>query len=367
MLSAPWYYCTLLREPVDRLLSNYYYYRALGRQHALDTNYQPHSDPLVQAAVDNELEAYLAIDNTLITRSYTNLQASHFAKRLVAYPDALSKSALLQAAIASLEEFELVGVFEDVRGFVDVVAKDLGREPARVPRLNITFDRLAVNEVPEALAAKLREANDVDTKLYEWARQQFAERKRYFETPEGRERVAANREECRQLEAAGMGSAEERDPSMEFGTREAALVAVNCIGEHSGTDEILSGETLDLIIECKALLTLEDVTIGVAIRDSRGQLVYGINTRLLGLKITMAAKEPFSQRLTLRTPLAPGVYHVTVALHRGVSHMEGCYHWKERAATFKVVGKGGHAFEGLVDLDLTPQASRHVQSTDAAA
>ena len=40
----------------------------------------------------------------------------------------------------------------------------------------------------------------------------------------------------------------------------------------------------------------------------------------------------------------------TVALHKGSSHMEGCYHWIENAAVFSVVATPGRRFAGLVDL-----------------
>jgi hypothetical protein len=43
---------------------------------------------------------------------------------------------------------------------------------------------------------------------------------------------------------------------------------------------------------------------------------------------------------------------VTLALHKGRSHEDGCYHWRDGAATFTVVAFGDNEFQGIVDLGL---------------
>src|SRR5258706_9461535 len=49
-LAEDWYYCTILRDPVDRFLSQYWFYRNVGGQHLLENPGQPHTDAQVQAA-----------------------------------------------------------------------------------------------------------------------------------------------------------------------------------------------------------------------------------------------------------------------------------------------------------------------------
>jgi hypothetical protein len=38
----------------------------------------------------------------------------------------------------------------------------------------------------------------------------------------------------------------------------------------------------------------------------------------------------------LALALTVGEYHVTLALHKGLSHQDGCFHWLEHAASFVV-------------------------------
>jgi hypothetical protein len=339
----------LLRDPVDRFLSQYWFYRALGKQHALDSNNQPHHDPQVRAAADHDLEGYLALDATVVKLSYTNVQASHFARRLVAYPDALSEDALFQAATMALEDYDLIGIFDDTQGLVDAIAEDMGLEKVRLPRLNITFDRKKVDETPRHLLEKLRASSAVDIRLYEWARERFA-----------RQRAGGARSRTMEdpLAQSAPVTETETDPSLDFGTREAEIRNVRCVGERSGSAAIVSGEMLHMTVECGALAALDDVTLGIAVRDRHGQLIYGTNSRLLGMDIR-ARQGPFVQRFSLQGYLAPGRYTVTAALHRGESHVEGCYHWKEHAGTFTVTSHGKHRFEGVVDLRLCPEAETH--------
>jgi hypothetical protein len=176
-LAAGWYYCTLLRDPVDRFLSQFWFYKAQGLQHARDNDNQPHPDPQVQAAAELDLEQYLAVKDSRIRIAFCNVQAVHYARRLSAAPHALSPESLFQAAVASLEEYDLIGIFDDTQGFVDAIADDMGLERVQLPRLNVTKERRAERETPEHLIIRLREENAVDLRLYEWACARFAERK----------------------------------------------------------------------------------------------------------------------------------------------------------------------------------------------
>ena len=351
-LHREWYYATLLRDPIDRFLSNYWFYRALGKQHALDTNLAAHPDPQVQAAANLDLEQYLSHEDTLIQRSYTNVQAAHFSRRLVAYPNALSEDHLFESATMSLEDFDMVGVFEDTQGFVDAIADDLGFEKVKVPRLNVTFGGKKAADTPAHLLERLREANRVDVRLCEWARERFATLKGAASAHQA-ERVARGEAvpaTTRTLETSGL------DPLLSFGTHEAMIQVVRCEGERSGTAEIVSGELLRMTIACNSVTALDNVTLGISIRDNHGVLIYGTNSRLMGLEIPVNGPGAFTQRFVLQANLAPGTYFVTVALHKGNRHHEGCYHWWDDASTFTVVPHETRRFEGMVDLGLRPTA-----------
>jgi hypothetical protein len=336
-LAPGWYYCTLLRDPIDRFLSQYWFYRSQGQKWAAQSGGLPHEDPQVQAAADLDLEQFLASSDSRIRLAFQNVQAVHFARRLTSAPNVLSPDSLFKAAVASLEEYDLVGTFDDLQGFLDAISQDIGLARVELPRLNVTENRRQERETPEHLIAVMREANGVDLKLYEWARERFAARPR----PTAGSAAPA--------EAASATSEASR---FEFGNREALIRTVECRGVQSGSREIKSGENLAIAVEFEARRALEDMTIGIAVRDKQGNLVYGTNTRLMGMAVPVPHAGVFRGEFRLEARLGPGEYGVTIALHRGVSHDEGCYHWLDRASNFEVVGYMDAAFDGLTDLEM---------------
>src|SRR5260370_42320757 len=93
-------------------------------------------------------------------------------------PEDLDDESLLNAAIASLEDYDLVGVFADVPGFLDAYCEALSAPRQTMPRLNVTSGRAHSADVPPFVIERLRASNTVDTELYEWAQQRFADRRK---------------------------------------------------------------------------------------------------------------------------------------------------------------------------------------------
>ena len=341
-LAPGWYYCTLLRDPIDRFLSQYWFYRTVGRQFAQGSGQEAHEDPQVRAAAELELDDYLAAEDTRIQRSFRNVQALHFAQRVCTDPDGLSEKELLDAATTSLEQYDLVGTFDDTQGFIDAIARDFALDRVELPRLNTTQERKRHAETPGPLIACLERENRVDTQLRAWARRRFCERDRQ---PKIEPSSAMPTSSDGTTTAPSTGG-------LDFGTHEVEIRSIRCFGDHSGGSKIFSGESVNVVIEFAAASAVEDLTIGLAVRDQHGQLVYGINTRLLKLKLPIPQAGIFRSRLVLQVSLGLGRYGVTIALHKGSSHAEGCYHWMENATAFTVVGKRNSEFEGLVDLGL---------------
>lgn len=344
-LDPGWYYCTLLRDPVDRFLSQYWFNRAVARGIAAEAQVGPgHTNPQVLAA-SLDLADYVGGAAPGLEAAYANVQAIHYAQRIVDEPARLDEESLFAAAVASLEGYDLVGVYTDLQGLVDVACRDLGVPRVQIPMLNATAFRTAAKELPADVGRRLAEANRVDSRLLDWARQRF-ERARHPATgvpvdsppPAGGAR-----------EAAAKPSGE---PAVEFGTREVEVVALRVEGESGAGRTVRSGERVDIEIECDAKRAVGPLTVGLAVRDANGHLVYGTNSRLLGRPVECARAGRFRLRLRLQARLGIGEYGVTVALHRGDSHLEGCYHWIEREAALKVAGFVHERFEGVADLGL---------------
>jgi hypothetical protein len=79
-------------------------------------------------------------------------------------------------------------------------------------------------------------------------------------------------------------------------------------------------------------------------------LIFGTNTELLGLKITVQQHVTYQVDFIQRMDLGEGIYHVGAALHRGTSHLETCYHWRDDVTQFEINGNLGHYFIGTTKL-----------------
>tara|TARA_B100001094_G_C18147925_1_gene781936 strand:- start:461 stop:1690 length:1230 start_codon:yes stop_codon:yes gene_type:complete len=136
-----------------------------------------------------------------------------------------------------------------------------------------------------------------------------------------------------------------------FGTRRAELLAVTIIGSLSGKDKISSGEKTQIKCTIFCNEKIDDLVLGILIRDRFGQDVYGTNSFLMGVEIPSKAREAFQANWDFIMNLGPGKYTLTAALHVGPDHTVECLHWEDATLEFEVAGVLGPNFVGLCKLD----------------
>lgn len=307
-LSPDFLYATLLREPVDRFLSQYFFFRS-HREQAVSGAI---TDPDVVAAVHKDLDAYIADPER--ARSFTNVQARHFAWRVCDAPQKLDDKSLLDAAIASLDEFDLVGVSPEAQAFVDAYCDLLSLPRQTLGRLNAATARTKGPGMSTRSAELLWQRNMVDTALYNWARRRFNGR-----------RIARPRRRSLSLS------------SPDFGNQQIRILSSSCSGADSGSAVVDVNEPIVVHVSCRASIAEPDLTIGIAVRDEEGRLVYGTNSRRLGVPVRVPSAAKFDFSFVVSGQPRIGAYRVTLALHKGLSHEEGCYHWKDAASSFLVL------------------------------
>jgi len=322
-LSAGWFYATLLRDPVDRFLSQYHF----QRQHREQVLSGAINDFVTAASVRQELETYLEDASSDIRRSYTNAQACHFAARLCERPHELPDRQLLEASIASLEDYDLVGVHDDIQGFADSYCRALGQPEQALPRLNATRERKFEHELSRQVRDRLRLANAVDFALLDWARLHSG--------------IAPARSPDRR--AAAVNGAN-------FGTREIEILAADFQGDEKSTHIAVSPQRISVRLTCRSRIVERDLTVGVAIRDSDGTTVAGANSKTLQIPIEIAKPQNFVLRISFNAAFPAGAYAVTFALHKGLTHLDRCYHWVDNAVQFSV--EQGQDSEAGIELTI---------------
>jgi nicotinamidase-related amidase len=160
-LAPGWLYATVLREPVERFLSQYFFYRAMSTAVLSGAV----NDTRVVGAVHLDLDAYVDGPQELRLAS-SNVQALHYAWRHCDAPEHLAENDLIDAAIASLEGYDEVGVFPDLQPFLDNCCDRLDVARQRVAHLNATSGRLSRARVSPAVIATLVARNGADAALY---------------------------------------------------------------------------------------------------------------------------------------------------------------------------------------------------------
>jgi hypothetical protein len=128
-------------------------------------------------------------------------------------------------------------------------------------------------------------------------------------------------------------------------------------GQMSGAELALIGERISIYIDFVAHETVDYVTAGFLIRDEVGWPVFGTNTNLLG-DIHKVAPGRYSCEFSFINRVECGAYTVDAMLIRNTSYLEGCHHWKDRAARFDVHGWATGSFDGRVMMDACASIAR---------
>ncbi len=137
-----------------------------------------------------------------------------------------------------------------------------------------------------------------------------------------------------------------------FGHQQLRFSRMTLLGSHGEQSVFMSGEKMTLQLEVDAAIDLDDLTIGVMIRDRFGNDVFGINSHLLGQSINFKAGERRSFAYQIDAELGHGKYTISVSLHTGLTHIDNCQHWLEDAISFRMEGVIGTAFVGVTRLPI---------------
>jgi lipopolysaccharide transport system ATP-binding protein len=137
-----------------------------------------------------------------------------------------------------------------------------------------------------------------------------------------------------------------------YGNRKVEIEDVqflNALGQRC--EVFVSGDECGIDIGIRAHEGVDDVTVGILMRDRFGQDVFGTNTRHLGTPIRL--EEGQSLRINYAIDelnLGPGKYTLSVSAHTDFTHLGECYQWIDVACSFEVVAAKDFHFIGLARL-----------------
>lgn len=160
-LQRPFEYITVLREPVDRVVSHYYYVLR-NPEHYLHARVTSEKMSLKEYALGG------------LTREMDNGQVRFIAGPYYRDPRGQCSRDLLELARDNLRNrFAVVGLAERFDETVLLVGERYGWKDLAYTRQNVTSDRARLNELPEDTIEAIRNANALDVELYAFAAELF--------------------------------------------------------------------------------------------------------------------------------------------------------------------------------------------------
>ena len=160
-LQRPFEYITMLREPVDRVVSHYYYVLR-NPAHYLHARVTSEKMSLKKYALGG------------LTREMDNGQVRAIAGPYYRDPRGQCSRDLLELAKDNLRNrFAVVGLAERFDETVLLLGERYGWEDMAYTRQNVTSDRVRLNELPEETIEAIRKANALDVELYAFAAELF--------------------------------------------------------------------------------------------------------------------------------------------------------------------------------------------------
>ena len=122
------------------------------------------------------------------------------------------------------------------------------------------------------------------------------------------------------------------------GDRRSLIESVELFDSNGPARAFQVGGPMRIHIEGTAREVLDDLTVGISIRDRLGNEIFGINTYHLGVSCPhIEPQQKLRAEFEIPVNLGYGNYSVTVSLHAGADHLEGNYDWWDNVLTFQVV------------------------------
>jgi len=295
------YSMTLLRDPIRKIFSAYTFWRT-----------STENNPVTSKAKEvsfAEFVRYFTDSPAIVHNPYTH----HFAaigRDCPGYP--AETCALLARAKENLAAFGFVGICEEFGRSARLLCQELGwPAPAAIPHENRSSSESWFGEIDQTTMEVLRERNQLDLELYEYARQLLAvreargaddvERNRFvpFPIPHGLERRAA----VRSVSAAWV------------------------------PDE--TSKMLEIAVNFRTRAAIAELNLGIQVNDANGNIVWGTSTSRESLELHYEVGRDSRAAYVVECELPRGLYFVTVSLSepRRLGFHE---HWIDHATSFTV-------------------------------
>ncbi len=348
---------TFLRDPVDVVLSNYYFCRNV----LTDT-----TEPVVRFCKELSLAEF--VEHGARMPTFFNAVAWRLAG-VGLRTFAMSGEELFKLAVEHLESFDFVGIYEDLITSFDLLSYTFGwPQLERIPRENVTRARPGLRDADPDIVKRILEFNNVDAELYRAGKELFAARTRMAWRTAIAARTAAG--DTKQSGDASRGHCSEgadsatdgqvrstapRRPSPvppeRISTGEARIIHV-AVGDTSSTGATLgSGEACSVSVIISVNTDISEAGLTLQIFNSFGQLMYSTRTCRSETYMSLAAGRLYRVVFRFAAALAPGSYRIALHISSGRIGIHRHIDYIEEAVRLEISGYSGPPFQGIANLN----------------
>jgi hypothetical protein len=226
-------------------------------------------------------------------------------------PAPASEEEMLALALSAIEQYDLVGVYEELPRFIECLAAMLGLPPSLPPKQNTTRDK------PERISPQLRqrieELNQFDLKFYSQVQTLAAK----YQPPK-------LVEQPRWQPWPGLGEKRLQKPCVQ--SFRAALEG----------ETFKPGEMLRFSLEFSLAEKVGELEIGIHIFDEVGRWIFGTNTTLLGRPQREIGPGAYKILWYVVADLLPGRYSVGFALADRSQGLKELF-WRDTLLSFRIL------------------------------
>lgn len=136
-----------------------------------------------------------------------------------------------------------------------------------------------------------------------------------------------------------------------FGTLDVEIKKIYITKDDLISTSFESGTKVSIKLEIYSKIYIDDLTIGIHIRDKYGQDIYGTNTFYQKKEIILKKDNTYICSYDMNLNIGAGKYTLGAALHTQDWHTELCYHWLDNAINFDILSSKEKFSIGLCKLE----------------
>lgn len=330
------YTVTILRDPIDRLYSQYNFMRA-----DFNSNSKYYQESKIQSP-----EQYF-FDRGEVSARFHNTYLNHFLQANTHYSPNLPKEVVLEMAREVMDRYAVVGIVPKIDEFIYCIAADLGITPPKeTPKENVNRQATDVDGFTGSLKERLLEANAADYDLYQYANTLYLRKLSQRLNPIAKLHFPSLRSDIPVVTVAP-----KKLPAQFSEATGAEIISAKVFQENNWGDPIAIGTKTFVVMTFRVSHMLPALNPLVQISDSAGRTVYQTSLYDHGYQITKCGIGEYCLIATFKNCLGPGQYYVDGGLFEVLPAEGKIWSWNNRLFSFySTYAPNDESFRGIVAL-----------------